>query len=135
MKLQKETVHSLVKGSTVFINYLGGFFVRFIIQLVGNVDGVFIVVTAATYALSLLFNKNIRVLLTRFLFPFLSFLPFIFSLISAHDVAQSKQHKSISASDVLKALETIEFSDMVNKLQSELLGVSILITNCPESRS
>ncbi|KAF9475040.1 histone-fold-containing protein [Pholiota conissans] len=64
VKLQKETVLSLVKGSTVFINYL-----------------------AAT----------------------------------AHDVAQSKQHKSISASDVLKALETIEFSDMVNKLQGELL--------------
>jgi len=63
VKLQKETVLSLVKGSTVFINYL-----------------------AAT----------------------------------AHDVAQSKQHKSISASDVLKALETIEFSDMINKLQSEL---------------
>ncbi|KAF8168932.1 histone-fold-containing protein [Pholiota molesta] len=64
VKLQKETVLSLVKGSTVFINYL-----------------------AAT----------------------------------AHDVAQSKQHKSISASDVLKALETIEFGDMVNKLQAELL--------------
>ncbi|KAG5652898.1 hypothetical protein H0H81_003159 [Sphagnurus paluster] len=63
-KLQKETVLSLVKGSTVFINYL-----------------------AAT----------------------------------AHDVAVSKQHKSISASDVLKALETIEFGDLVDKLQAELL--------------
>ncbi|GLB42627.1 putative histone-fold-containing protein [Lyophyllum shimeji] len=63
-KLQKETVLSLVKGSTVFINYL-----------------------AAT----------------------------------AHDVAVSKQHKSISASDVLKALELIEFGDLVDKLQAELL--------------
>ncbi|KIJ62199.1 hypothetical protein HYDPIDRAFT_115076 [Hydnomerulius pinastri MD-312] len=62
-KLQKETVLSLVKGSTVFINYL-----------------------AAT----------------------------------AHDVALSKQHKSISASDVLKALEMIEFGDLVDTLQSEL---------------
>lgn len=62
-KLQKETVLSLVKGSTVFINYL-----------------------AAT----------------------------------AHDVALSKQHKSISASDVLKALEMIEFGDLVDKLQEEL---------------
>ncbi|KAI6127616.1 histone-fold-containing protein [Pisolithus croceorrhizus] len=62
-KLQKETVLSLVKGSTVFINYL-----------------------AAT----------------------------------AHDVALSKQHKSISASDVLKALEMIEFGDLVEKLQEEL---------------
>ncbi|KAG5643983.1 hypothetical protein DXG03_009272 [Asterophora parasitica] len=63
-KLQKETVLSLVKGSTVFINYL-----------------------AAT----------------------------------AHDVAVSKQHKSISASDVLKALEMIEFGDLVDKLQGELV--------------
>jgi len=62
-KLQKETVLSLVKGSTVFINYL-----------------------AAT----------------------------------AHDVALSKQHRSISASDVLKALEMIEFGDLVDPLQNEL---------------
>ena len=41
---------------------------------------------------------------------------------SAHDVAISKQHKSISASDVLKALETLEFSDMVEPLQGELQG-------------
>ncbi|PPQ90347.1 hypothetical protein CVT25_007749 [Psilocybe cyanescens] len=68
VKLQKETVLSLVKGSTVFINYLG----------------------ESMYC------------------------------IFAHDVAQNKQHKSISASDVLKALEMIEFSDMVTKLQSEL---------------
>ncbi|KAJ7273459.1 histone-fold-containing protein [Mycena haematopus] len=64
VKMQKETVLSLIKGSTVFINYL-----------------------AAT----------------------------------AHDVALSKQHKSISASDVLKALEMIEFGDLVDKLQAELL--------------
>ncbi|KAJ7207816.1 histone-fold-containing protein [Mycena pura] len=69
IKMQKETVLSLVKGSTVFINYL-----------------------AATQVSSL-----------------------------AHDVALSKQHKSISASDVLKALETIEFGDLVDKLQGELL--------------
>ena len=42
---------------------------------------------------------------------------------SAHDVAVSKQHKSISASDVLKALEMIEFGDLVEKLQGELSGV------------
>ncbi|KAJ7752107.1 histone-fold-containing protein [Mycena metata] len=63
VKLQKETVLSLIKGSTVFINYLG----------------------------------------------------------AAHDVALSKQHKSISASDVLKALEMIEFGDLVDKLQAELV--------------
>ena len=41
---------------------------------------------------------------------------------SAHDVALSKQHKSISASDVLKALEMLEFTDMVYNLQQELQG-------------
>ena len=40
--------------------------------------------------------------------------------LSAHDVATSKQHKSISASDVLKALEIIEFGDLNDMLQNEL---------------
>ncbi|KAF5318292.1 hypothetical protein D9611_014347 [Ephemerocybe angulata] len=62
-RLTKETVLSLVKGSTVFINYL-----------------------AAT----------------------------------AHDVALSKQHKSIAASDVLKALELVDFGDLVDPLTEEL---------------
>ncbi|GJE96039.1 hypothetical protein PsYK624_122320 [Phanerochaete sordida] len=62
-KLQKETVLALMKGSTVFINYL-----------------------AAT----------------------------------AHDVALQKQHKSVSASDVLKALELLDLGDMTPKLQQEL---------------
>ncbi|KAF9019392.1 histone-fold-containing protein [Hymenopellis radicata] len=61
-KLQKETILSLVKGSTVFVNYLG----------------------------------------------------------AAHDVAISKQHKSISATDVLRALEVLELGDLVDGLQSEL---------------
>ncbi|KAI0922372.1 hypothetical protein AcV7_005921 [Taiwanofungus camphoratus] len=39
---------------------------------------------------------------------------------TAHDVASSKQHKSISASDVLKALEMVEMGDMVASLQTEL---------------
>jgi len=63
VKLQKETVLALLKGSTVFVNYI-----------------------AAT----------------------------------AHDVAASKQHKSVSASDVLKALELTQFGDMVDQLQNEL---------------
>lgn len=62
-RLTKETVLSLVKGSTVFINYL-----------------------AAT----------------------------------AHDVASAKQHKSIAASDVLRALELMDFGDLVEPLQAEL---------------
>ncbi|CAK5276092.1 unnamed protein product [Mycena citricolor] len=76
-KMQKDTVLSLVKGSTVFINYL---------------------VTLRCYP-----TRNNLILLLR-----------------AHDVALSKQHKSISASDVLKALEMIEFGDLVDMLQAEL---------------
>ncbi|KAF4579604.1 hypothetical protein EYR40_000217 [Pleurotus pulmonarius] len=62
VKLQKDVVLSLVKSSTVFINFLG----------------------------------------------------------AAHDIAISKQHKSISASDVLKALEAVEFGDLVDPLQKQL---------------
>ncbi|KAF9042683.1 hypothetical protein BDP27DRAFT_1434968 [Rhodocollybia butyracea] len=71
-KLQKEAILSLVKGSTVFINYL-----------------------AATQVI-------------------------LCPVYAASDVAQSKQHKSISASDVLKALELIELGDMVDPLTAEL---------------
>lgn len=46
-------------------------------------------------------------------------------LVRAHDVALSKQHKSISASDVLKALEMIEFGDLVEMLQNELQSNAI----------
>ncbi|KAH8986107.1 histone-fold-containing protein, partial [Lactarius akahatsu] len=66
VKLQKDTVLSLVKGATVFINYLGA------------------------------------------------------SSSPAHEVSTSKQHKSISASDVFKALEIIEFADLIPPLQAEL---------------
>ncbi|EAU83629.1 hypothetical protein CC1G_12238 [Coprinopsis cinerea okayama7 len=62
-RLTKETVLSLVKGSTVFINYL-----------------------AAT----------------------------------AHDIAIAKQHKSIAATDVLRALELLDFGDLVEPLTQEL---------------
>lgn len=40
----------------------------------------------------------------------------------AHEVSTSKQHKSISASDVFKALEMIEFADLIPPLQAELQG-------------
>ena len=48
---------------------------------------------------------------------------------SAHDVAALKQHKSISASDVLKALETAQFGDIIDKLQDELKGIFSFIVN------
>ncbi|KAI0072352.1 histone-fold-containing protein [Panus rudis PR-1116 ss-1] len=63
VKLQKETILALTKGSTVFVNYIGA---------------------------------------------------------SAHDIAASKQHKSIAASDILKALEVAQFGDMLPLLQTEL---------------
>ncbi|KAH9952288.1 hypothetical protein BGW80DRAFT_1197232 [Lactifluus volemus] len=69
VKLQKDTVLSLVKGATVFINYLG----------------------------------------------------------AAHEVSTSKQHKSISASDVFKALEHIEFADLIPPLQAELQGTLLRV--------
>ncbi|CCL98862.1 uncharacterized protein FIBRA_00869 [Fibroporia radiculosa] len=39
---------------------------------------------------------------------------------TAQEVSSSKQHKSISASDVLKALEMVELGDMLPMLQREL---------------
>ncbi|KAF9441302.1 histone-fold-containing protein, partial [Macrolepiota fuliginosa MF-IS2] len=71
-KLQKDTVLALVKGSTVFINYL-----------------------AAT----------------------------------AHDVAVSKQHKSISVSDIFKALELIEFNHLAPTLESQFQAYRALPKN------
>ena len=44
---------------------------------------------------------------------------------SAHEVASSKQHKSISATDVLKALELVEFGDIAKNIQGELQGASL----------
>ncbi|TEB23973.1 hypothetical protein FA13DRAFT_1739614 [Coprinellus micaceus] len=61
-RLTKETVLALVKGSTVFINYIG----------------------------------------------------------VAHDIAISKQHKTISAADVLKALDLIDFGDVIAALEAEV---------------
>ncbi|TEB22857.1 histone-fold-containing protein [Coprinellus micaceus] len=62
-RLTKETVLALVKGSTVFINYIGA---------------------------------------------------------CAHDIAISKQHKTISAADVLKALDLIDFGDVIAALEAEV---------------
>ncbi|OSC98113.1 histone-fold-containing protein [Trametes coccinea BRFM310] len=39
---------------------------------------------------------------------------------TAHEVASSKQHKSISATDVLKALELVEFGDIAKNIQGDL---------------
>lgn len=101
-KMQKETVLSLVKGSTVFINYLGecqpSMFEREDNQ------------QPPQRRRESCISNHIACLICL--------------LRRAHDVAMSKQHKSISASDVLKALEMIEFGDLVNPLQDELNGKS-----------
>lgn len=41
---------------------------------------------------------------------------------SAHEVAESKQRKTIVAADVIKALEMIEFGDMTETLNNELVS-------------
>ena len=46
-------------------------------------------------------------------------------LASAHDIAAQKQHKSVSASDVLKALELLDLGDMIPHLTNELQGMCI----------
>ncbi|KAK0228855.1 hypothetical protein IW262DRAFT_1456070 [Armillaria fumosa] len=38
----------------------------------------------------------------------------------AYDVAMSKQHKSISAADVIRALEVLELGDMIGTIQEDL---------------
>lgn len=44
---------------------------------------------------------------------------------SAHDVALSKQHKSISASDIFKALELVEFNHLSPMLESQFQGKQV----------
>jgi hypothetical protein len=51
---------------------------------------------------------------------FISFSLFRFS---AQDIAHSRSHKTIAATDVLKALELIEMDDMVPELQAALQGL------------
>ncbi|VDB92061.1 unnamed protein product [Peniophora sp. CBMAI 1063] len=64
-KMQRDTVTALMKGSTVFINYLAAV---------------------------------------------------------AQDVAHQKQHKTVNAADVLRALELIDFADVAGPLQEELVA-------------
>ena len=53
----------------------------------------------------------------------LPFVPsYLTNLYSAHEVANSRQHKSVSASDVLRALEQMEMGDVVPRLTAELDG-------------
>ena len=89
---------SLVKGSTVFINYLGKY------PPFG---------WCAAEELMGFVSRNVRLKLFKMH-------DIDRRRLSAHDVALSKQHRSISASDVLKALEMIEFGDLVDPLQIEL---------------
>jgi hypothetical protein len=97
-------VLSLVKGATVFINYLGGYmfygllFTYFCRYKFFQLPRMFALLCSD--APCGFFDKNTR----------------------AHEVSTSKQHKSISASDVFKALELIEFADLIPPLQAELQG-------------
>ena len=49
---------------------------------------------------------------------------------SAHDIAAARQHRSVSASDVMKALELIQFGDMVDGIQEELKGTLYILWRC-----
>jgi hypothetical protein len=100
--LQKETVLLLVKGSAVFINYLGACAFRYLSSLYTDSK--------------LCLKKLLRTSIDSQTFC-VSIVLFI--IISPHDVALSKQHKSISASDVLNALDMLEFIDTVEQLQGE----------------
>ena len=114
VKLQKETVLSLVKGSTVFINYLG---MPRIHTLLFN-----------SFIVS---SRDVCFLLLYCVFTYQTIFPFSSS---AHDVAQSRQHKSISASDVVKALEIMQFRTVSLQAQHELNGkyrVSLNLINHP----
>lgn len=61
-------------------------------------------------------------------------MPILTPVYSAHDVALSKQHKSISASDVFKALEVLELGDMTDALQAELQSTSPSLSNVVKSQ-
>ncbi|KAF8574741.1 hypothetical protein K439DRAFT_1624101 [Ramaria rubella] len=71
IKLDADTITALVKGSTVFINYL-----------------------------SLWHSSSAK--------------------LAAQEIAASRAHKTISGADVLKALETLEFGELVAAFQDEL---------------
>jgi DNA polymerase epsilon subunit 3 len=115
VKLQKDTVLSLVKGATVFINYLGAC-MFFRLPLYIHVGLLFLIeVLCSCHVCSHYYAQTLRV-------------GFDASNARAHEVSTSKQHKSISASDVFKALELIEFTDLIPPLQAELQGTLIRFT-------
>ena len=104
-KLQKETVLCLVKGSTVFINYLG--WLALLLHGLSNA------------------HSNVDSCDVCFLLSTMSFFVYRNNVSSAHDVAQARQHKCISASDVIKALELMQFNNVSVQCQNELNGQSI----------
>ena len=95
---------SLVKGSTVLINYLGEFPVLFLSSVVLTIVSV---ATLHAYVCYLFVN---------------SYLNFVPSYQRSRCRCLTATQKHISASDVLKALEMIELHDLVEKLQGELFG-------------
>lgn len=102
-KMQKDMLLAVMKGSTVFVNYLGTLSAlgrhSCIAQIHSSCE-----VRAPNYSSS-------STDLTRVMFC------------SAHEVASSRQHKSVSASDVLRALEQMDMGDLVPQLQTSLEGM------------
>jgi hypothetical protein len=126
VKLQKDTVLSLVKGATVFINYLGACFdsIQGLCPSIPNPSHSFadrpiarschVCLPPLSHSIIMLRTHILRGLSDAAFTHYLEY--------SAHEVSTSKQHKSISASDVFKALELIEFADLIPPLQAELQG-------------
>jgi hypothetical protein len=104
-------VLALTKGSTVFVNYLGAYMTSSPFSPTHR---------ARAYVLILLQLPRMYYIQARFGGP-----GFVtdFMHTSAHDIAAQKQHKSVSASDVLKALEEVEMGDIIPKLQQDLQGM------------
>lgn len=108
--MQKEMLLAVLKGSTVFVNYLGASALS---------------CSACTTKLRLSYQvRSLQVL------PHISLIWLIRH--SAHEVASSRQHKSVSASDVLRALEQMDMGDIVPKLQAELEGTFVFTSKASQ---
>lgn len=101
--MQKEMLLAVLKGSTVFVNYLG----------------------ASALSCSMCTTKPRLSYQVRHSQSLLHVVLIWLIRYSAHEVASSRQHKSVSASDVLRALEQMDMGDIVPKLQAELEGVFV----------
>jgi DNA polymerase epsilon subunit 3 len=103
-KFTKDATLSMVKGSTVFINYVG--------KLCSSIK-VTQTMAEASFSYCSCYVSLQNILWTASLIHFPT---------RAHDIALSRSHKTISAADVIKALEQLEFGDIATLMPAELEG-------------